>query len=178
VPANLRPPQWRQDVVGNFSLPARVSTTRVSRRNPRATIRALAAQTGRKKRTGMGTALIEVLSRSRRLPLWAKQALVLAVPLTGNRLVDTAMLSNMGVLAEAPSFGPDAGNTVEVWFSPPGRMPLGLTVGAVTVGGRLHLVFRYRHRLFGADAARRFAEGFLAQLDAFVDDAGHRRLAS
>ena len=177
VPANLRPPQWRQDVVGNFSLPARVSTRPGSRRNPQAALRALTAQTGRKKRTGMGTALIEVLARSPRLPLWAKQAMVMALPLTGNRLVDTAMLSNMGRL-EAPSFGPDAGSTVEMWFSPPARMPLGLTVGAVTVAGRLHLTFRYHRQLFSAEAARRFADRFLAELDALVDGAGTEELAS
>ena len=175
VPANLRPREWRHEVVGNFSLPARVSTSRRSRRSPGEALEALTAQTGRKKRTGMGTALVEVLGRSHLLPLWAKQALVLLMPVTGDRLVDTAMLSNLGPLPEPPSFGPDAGDTVDVWFSPPGRMPLGLTVGALTVGGRLHLAFRYRHRLFDADAARRFADRYLAELDRFLEGV---RLAS
>ena len=169
VPANLRPLEWRHDVVGNFSLPARVSTSRRTRRSPGEVLGALTAQTGRKKRTGMGTALIEVLGRSHLLPLWTKQALVELMPVTGDRLVDTAMFSNLGSLPEPPSFGADAGGTVDVWFSPPGRMPLGLTVGALTVGGRLHLAFRYRHRLFDADAARRFADRYLAELDRFLE---------
>ncbi|MEN3314034.1 MAG: hypothetical protein V7605_268 [Acidimicrobiaceae bacterium] len=171
VPANLRPDHWRHDVVGNFSLPARVSTTPRDRRSPQAVLRAMTAQTGRKKKSGMGTALVVGLGAARKLPLWAKQVIVALMPLTGNRLVDTAMLSNMGRLPEPPSFGPEAGGTVDVWFSPPGRMPLGLTVGAVTVGERLHLSFRYRHRLFGADAARAFADRYLAELDRLIDPA-------
>jgi NRPS condensation-like uncharacterized protein len=96
--------------------------------------------------------------------------MVAVIPLVGNRLVDTAMLSNLGPLAEPPSFGDGVGRTVDVWFSPPARMPLGLTVGAVTVGDRLHLSFRYRHRLFDTKAARSFAGLYLAELDLFVEE--------
>lgn len=171
VPANLRPSGWRDDVAGNFSLPARVSTSRRSRRSPHSALDVLSAQTRRKKGAGMGTALVEILGRSPLFPLWVKQATLMLLPLTGNRLVDTSMLSNLGKLDEPPSFGPDAGSTVEVWFSPPARMPLGLAIGAVTAAGRLHLAFRYRHRQFDADAARRFADGYLAELDFFVGNA-------
>jgi NRPS condensation-like uncharacterized protein len=168
VPANLRPPEWRQDVVGNFSLPARVSSTRRDRRTSPAILRAVTAKTRRMKRSGMGTALIEVLSRAQRYPLWVKEATVMMMPLTGNRLVDTAMLSNLGNLTDPPSFGADAGEVTEIWFSPPARMPLGLSVGAVTAIGRLHLVFRYRHRLLDDRSAGRFAGLYLAELGSFV----------
>lgn len=177
VPANLRPREWRDDVVGNFSLPARVSSGPFSRRSARSALRSLTVQTGRQKKAGMGTALIAVLDRSSLLPLWAKQAMVILVNVAGKRLVDTAMLSNMGQL-DPPWFGPDAGSTVEVWFSPPARMPLGLTIGAVTAAGRLHLVFRYRHRLFGDDAARLFAARYLHELDAVMETAPGQKLAS
>ena len=173
VPANLRPREWRHDVVGNFSLPARISTTRRNRRDPSQALDAVVAQTRRKKRSGMGTALIEVVGRARRLPLWAKQAMVAALPLTGNRLVDTAMLSNLGLVTDLPSF-PDQdggpGDVVELWFSPPARMPLGLSVGAATVGGRLFLSFRYRHRLLGPEAADRFVETYLDALAGLLCD--------
>jgi NRPS condensation-like uncharacterized protein len=169
VPANLRPSGWRDDVAGNYSLPARVSTTRRSRHSPQSTLQTLSRQTRRKKRAGMGTALIEVLGRSPLFPLWVKQVTVMLLPLTGNRLVDTAVLSNLGELREPPAFGADAGATVEMWFSPPARMPLGLTIGTVTVNGRLHLVFRHRLRLFDGDAARRFAETYLVELDRFLE---------
>ena len=172
VPANLRPRRWRHDAVGNYSLPARISTTRRSRNDPRWALDAVVAQTRRKKRTGMGTALIEVVGRSRLLPLWAKEAMVAALPLTGNRLVDTAMLSNLGLVTDQPSFGAGdgPGDVVELWFSPPARMPLGLSVGAATVDGRLFLSFRYRHRLFDPDAAARFVDIYLDALAGLVCD--------
>jgi len=173
LPNNLRPPSWGDDMVGNFSLPARVSTTAHDRRTPQAALDALTAQTRRKRRTGMGTAVIEVLGRSSLFPLWAKQTLVTLLPLTGNRLVDTAMLCDLGPLAQPLSFGPDAGDTVEVWFSPPARRPLGMAVGAVTSGNRLHLSFRYRRRLLGAGAAHDFVDRFRSELDALVDTASH-----
>ena len=119
----------------------------------------------------MGTALIELLGRTRLFPLWAKRAIVKLLPLTGNRLIDTAMVSNLGDVQEPPPFGDDAGDTVEMWFSPPARMPLGLSVGAVMLAGRLHLSFRYRHRLFGDEATQRFADGYVAELEALIGDA-------
>jgi uncharacterized protein YbjT (DUF2867 family) len=45
-----------------------------------------------------------------------------------------------------------------VWFSPPSQMPLGVAVGTVTLGERLHVALRYRHPQFDRDAAHRFAE--------------------
>jgi len=43
-----------------------------------------------------------------------------------------------------------------VSFSPPGRMPLGLSIGAVTIADRLHLTLRYRRAQFGSEAGRSF----------------------
>ena len=50
----------------------------------------------------------------------------------------------------------DAGAVREVWFSPPGRMPLGASLGAVTLEGRLFVTLRYRHALFDEAAAAEF----------------------
>lgn len=167
VPANLRPPRWREEVVGNFSLPARIATGPAERITPAAALQAVTSQTSRKKRTGMGTALLQLLDASQWLPLWAKQAGLAAIDLTGGRFVDTAILSNLGRVG-APSFDEEAGETEDLWFSAPGRMPLGLSLGVLTVSGRLHLVFRYDHRLFGAAAGEEFAEEYLAQLRGLV----------
>ncbi|HVM15209.1 MAG TPA: condensation domain-containing protein [Egibacteraceae bacterium] len=168
VPSNLRPAASREETVGNFSLPARVSTGRRHRRTPAAALHAVTRQTRRKKQGGMGTGLLELLRGSHLLPLWAKQAMVALLPLGGNRLVDTAILSNLGRLDDPPSFGDDAGPTVAVSFSAPARMPLGLSVGAVTVNGSLQLVFRHRHPILGPDAIRRFADCYISQLQALT----------
>ena len=98
------------------------------------------------------------------LALWAKQSSVVLAPLTAHDRVDCAMLGDLGPIGDAPSFGPDAGETVELWFSPPSRSPRILCVGALVVAGRLQLTFRYPLRLLGPDAARRFADAYVAQL--------------
>ncbi len=163
TPANLRRPEWEAPVA-NLSVTARVSTTRRERRGPVPARQAVAAQAARNKATRTGISLIAALDRSGLLPLWAKQSTVVLQPLTGNRWVDNAMLSSLGRLDQAPWFGAEVGDAVELWFSTPARSPQSLCLGAATVGGRLHLSFRYPHRLFGADAARRFAELYLGQL--------------
>jgi NRPS condensation-like uncharacterized protein len=163
VQADLRPPEWREAPIANFSVVARVSTTPRDRSSPASTLETISAEIARNKRMRTGVALIAALERSRLLGLWAKQSVIVLAPLTGN-LIDTTVLCNLGSLDEAPSFGPDAGEAVELWFSTPARAPLSLCLGAVTVGGRLHLSFRYPHRLLGPGAARRFADCYVEHL--------------
>lgn len=169
VPANLRPPRWPEGTIGNFSVTARLSTNRRERARPSTALEAINAQRARNQRTRTGVALIAGLQRTGLLSLWAKQSTVVLQPLTGNRFVDTAMLCDLGWIDEAPSFGPDAGETSELWFSAPARSPLSLCVGAVQTGGKLHLTFRYPHRLFGPDAARRFAACYLGHVRSVAD---------
>lgn len=168
VPSNLRPPGLRREMAANFSLPARVTTTGRYRNHPLQALDAIVAQTSRKKRTGMGTALLELLSRSWLLPRGVRERLV-GLRLLTERLTDTAVLSNLGDVTEPPDFGSQPGGGPELWFSAPARMPAGVSVGAVTVGGRLHLSFRYRRALFDRDAARRFADCYLRQLHRLLD---------
>lgn len=169
IPVDLRPPEWRDELVGNFSVTARVSTSRRHRSGARAALKAITAQKTRNKRFRTGVALLAALDRNGLMPLWAKQSLVVLQPLTRNRGVDTAMLANVGWLVDPPSFGADAGQTTDVWFSSPARAPHCLCIGAVTVNGRLHLTVRYPQRLFGADAARRFAESYVEHILAVAE---------
>jgi NRPS condensation-like uncharacterized protein len=169
VQANLRPARSHEHTVGNFSVTARMSTSPRERAGPATALEAITAQIARNQRTRTGIALIAGLERTGLLPLWAKQSIVVLQPLTANRFVDTTVLCNLGWLREAPWFGPELGEPVELWFSTPARAPLSLCLGAVTVGGRLHLTFRYPHRLFSPAAARRFADLYLAQLRLVAD---------
>jgi NRPS condensation-like uncharacterized protein len=164
VQVNLRPPEWPDQTIGNFSVTARVSTSRRHRTDGASALAAITAQTTRNKRTRSGIALVAGLDRSGLLALWAKQSLIVLQPLTRNRLIDTAMVGNLGLLDDPPSFGTEVGETLDVWFSAPSRAPRSLCIGAVTVAGRLHLVVRYPHRVFGPDAVRRFADCYRAQL--------------
>ncbi|MGH9283800.1 MAG: hypothetical protein ACRD0S_12800, partial [Acidimicrobiales bacterium] len=163
VPVDLRTRAWTREV-GNLSVTARVSTTASDRASPTAALHAVRAQTARNIRTRTGTALIDALDRYGLLPLWARQSVIVLLPLTRNHLLDSAVLSFVGRLDEPPTFGEDAGAVTEVWLSTPSRMPLGLSVGAAIVAGRLHLAFRYPLRLFGPEGARHLAACYLAQL--------------
>ena len=165
MPVNLRPPEWKTEVVTNFVTETRVVTTPADRKSSQRTLDAIAAQTRRIKEGDRG-ALMELLIRTTGLPLWMKQPLSPFLWMTGNRLVDTAVLSNLGGVPddELPNFGPDAGDVVGLWFSAPARMPCGLSLGAVTAAGSLHLAFRYRYPLWGPAAAAAFADRFVTEL--------------
>lgn len=165
IPVNLRPPEWKNEVVTNFVSESRVSTTPADRRTPKSLLEAITGQTQRIK-DGEGAALMELLAKTARFPLWAKQPLSPFIWMTGNRLVDTAVLSNLGSIDddELPGFGPEAGDVVGLWFSAPARMPCGLPLGAVTAAGGLHLAFRYRYPLWGPAAAAAFADRFVIEL--------------
>ena len=171
MPVNLRPPAWREEVVGNFSLLVRVLTT-PEQRSLGHVLAAVAAQTERMERENTLAALIEILGRTASLPIWAKRATPALLAITGNRLVDTAQLAYLGRLDQLPAFGPEAGETVEMWFSPPARMPLGLSVGALVAAGHLHLAFRYRPPLLSEEAAGRFADYYLSLLGHLLERAG------
>lgn len=164
VPVNLRPPEWPAETLANCTITARISTSRRHRANRTAALGAVRAQHTRSKRTRTGIALLAALERSGLLPLWAKQSRVVLQPIVRNRYVDTAMLAYMGWMHEPPSFGEDAGETVELWYSAPPRTPSCLSIGAVVVAGCLHVVFRYPHMLFGPQAVRRFADCYVDAL--------------
>jgi NRPS condensation-like uncharacterized protein len=161
MPVNARPPEWRDEVVGNVTLGSKVTTTPGQRATDAALMEAVAAQT-RWIKSGIGFELLLDL------PPWFLNLFPLWLPvlcrLLGDRVENSAVLSNMGCLADVPCFGPTAGAVTEFWFSPPGGMPMGLTVGAASLQGRLHIVFRSCRALFDKGAARRFSSLFLESL--------------
>jgi len=100
------------------------------------------------------------------LPVMAKQLLLRAALRTAGPLIcDTSLVSNLGQI-EAPAFGPLTAS--QVWFSTSAHMPRGLSLGAVTAGGRLRLTFRYRRALFSPADAAEFAARFAKALDQFA----------
>lgn len=168
MPVDLWPDR-PDGLVGNYTLPVRVTTSPDTQTCLGGILGTITDQTRSIKEADTGAALIEVIGGPSALPIWAKRVLPGLLWLTGNRLVDTAMLSNLGRIDDPPSFGSEGGRLAGLWFSPPARMPLGLAVGVVTVRDRLHLVFRYRHRLMDGDAARRFSRLYLRGLDLLAE---------
>jgi hypothetical protein len=165
VPVDLRPPDLPEHVVANLSVNTRLSTTPRERLTPTTVLGAIRWHSERDEATRTGISLIAALQRAGMLALWAKQSSIVLQPLTGNTRADAAMLCDLGSFPAAPSFGGDAGEVTELWFSPPSRSPRCLCVGSVTLEGRLYLTFRYPHALFGPNAVRRFADLYLSQLE-------------
>jgi NRPS condensation-like uncharacterized protein len=149
MPVNLRPADWRQDVVGNFASYVSIALGASSRDVERAT-EAIARQTREVKRDHLAGVIVDMLAGPSLMTIAAKRRIADLIPLTGDVAVDTASLSNLGVLAPLP------GDVRAVWFSPPGRMPLGAALGVITHDGRVHLTLRYRHAAFDRAAAERF----------------------
>jgi NRPS condensation-like uncharacterized protein len=159
MPINLRPPEWRYEIVGNFASYVSVRIGAGDLRTLEAAISAAAAGTRGIKDGGVAGLIVDLFTAPTLLPTALKRRMQDLIPLTGNLVVDTAVLSNLGRIAEVPQLG-DAGAVREVWFSPPGRMPLGASLGAVTLNGHLFLTLRYRHALFDAAAAAQFLGKF------------------
>lgn len=156
MPINLRPPEWRFEVVGNYASYVSVRLGSDDHATLEDAIRATAARTREIKEGGVAGLIVELFAPPTMLPSVLKQRMQDLIPLTGNLAVDTAVLSNLGRIEAVPRLG-EAGAVREVWFSPPGRMPLGASFGAATLDGRLFLALRYRHALFSPPAAAEFA---------------------
>jgi NRPS condensation-like uncharacterized protein len=150
MPVNLRPREWRTEVVGNFASYVTLSCGIAD--NVPCALEGIGRQTRAIKRDGLGGLVVDLLAGPSLLRIGAKRRLPDLIALTGDVMVDTASLSNLGTLA------PASDDVEAVWFSPPGRMPLGAAIGAATFDNRLHLALRYRHAQFDASAARAFIQ--------------------
>jgi NRPS condensation-like uncharacterized protein len=174
VPVNLRPSDWRTDVVANFASYVTVTLGPHEQESLPEAIEATRHRTATIKRDGLSGTVVDLLAGPATLTVAAKRRLQDLIPLTGDVVVDTALLSNLGVVDELPSLG-EAGPVRGLWLSPPGRMPLGASIGVLTLDGRLHLTLRYRHALFDEDAAKAFVDIYRDVLLAGAPTAvGHR----
>jgi NRPS condensation-like uncharacterized protein len=157
MPVNLRPGEWRTDVFGNFASVVSVDLSPDEQEDLPAAVAAAAARTRQIKDEGGAGLAVDLLELpTATLPTAVKQRFQDLIGLTGSRFVDTTVLSNLGRLDAVPALGGEAGEVRRVWFSPPGRMPLGASLGAATHGDELFLCLRYRHALFDAPAAAAF----------------------
>ncbi len=165
VPVNGRPAAQRWQGDGNLSWLTRVVTGPSHRADPGLLLRHVATQTrvarerGRTHRTDTMSRLLA----TGWAPMVVKQRVAclvrgLAAPL----LTDTSLVSNLGLLPEAPTF--DGSGTEPVWLAPLCPMPKGLALGAVSVAGRLYLSVRYRLALLDRAAADDFTACFRAAL--------------
>ena len=156
MPVNLRPPAWRDEVVANLATYTTVSLGVGAQTDLTGAVSATAERTRRLKQDRLAGLVVDLLAGPSLLTVGAKRRLPRLISLTGNFVVDTATLSNLGRVGAAPAPGNGAGAVAAAWFSPPMNMPLGAAIGAVTLDDRLHLALRYRHPQFGPAAAGAF----------------------
>ncbi len=150
---------------GNLS---RLATVTASPPGQGATHRELVADVARQTRRAKEIPGPQVGSLCRALvAAWCpaglkRRALRVALRTLGPLVCDTSLISNLGVLADPPRFGP--ATATRMWFSTSAHMPRGLSLGAITTDDGLHLCFRYRRALFDEAAAAQFAAGYAAVL--------------
>ena len=170
MPVNARSPQLRGEILGNFCRLVTIATGPDDRPGPGERPDRLLDRISEQTRQGRVPAGSPVFAAglglaSAFLPVAVKAPLMASAQRLARGLIDTSLLSNLGRVDEPPRFG-EAGVADSMWFSPAARMPRGLTVGAVTTGGRLHLCFRYRHALLGPAAAEAFGHDYDRALQA------------
>lgn len=159
MPVNLRPQAWREEVVANYASYVTVSLSAGDHADLDRALAATGERTRRIKGERLAGLVVDLLVGPSALQIGAKQRLQDVIPLSGDVVVDTASLSNLGALDGWPAL--DGRGSVEaVWFSPPGRMPLGAALGVATVGGRLDVTLRHPRAQFDAAAAAAFVRTY------------------
>ena len=162
MPVNVRPADRLWDVVSNLTSNVTVSTAPDDRVDLATATAAISEQTYQIRRQNRAYGLYDLLEVMEKAPLPVKRAVSRLSPLTGDRFVDTVMLSNLGRIPEPSTFGsrPDS----ELWFSPPCDLSCSVAIGVATVGRRLSLVTRYRNDQFDAAGAEEFTDLLIAQV--------------
>jgi NRPS condensation-like uncharacterized protein len=165
MPVNVRPADRLWDVVSNLTSMVSVSTVPDDRVDLATATAAVAGQTHRKRRNDRAYGLYDLLEVTKKAPLAVKRAAPRLIHLTGDRFVDTAMLSNLGRIPEPPTFTTRTNSEPsELWFSPPCDPACSVAIGVATSGQRLALVTRYRYEQFDAGAAEEFTNLLIAQV--------------
>jgi NRPS condensation-like uncharacterized protein len=160
LPMSVRPPEWGLEVVANLVMAGHVFTEPDQREDDDALLATVTEQM-RAIRAGddFGAAL--------HTPVWIRKFVVPAlIAVSGRRLVDAAaIMTNVGAADGIYDFGPDAGQVIEAWGSPPTIMPMGLGLCAGTLYGDMLITMRYCRNLFDEAAAKQFAALYLTCLE-------------
>jgi NRPS condensation-like uncharacterized protein len=164
MPVDTRP-SGQGDELGNLS---RLCTVTVDPRAAADLTATVAGQTRQaKSQHGPTVGPVPAAVARTRLPAPVKRCLLrLATRCLGRFGCDTSLLSNLGNVADPPQFA--MLSPTRLWFSTSAHMPRGLSLGAVTVDGRLQLCLRYRNALFDDAAARDFAADYATALSALA----------
>jgi NRPS condensation-like uncharacterized protein len=158
IPVNVRPGAWSEEIVANILSFVSASVSESEQSDLDTAQLAVAARTRALKEQRLAGTMIDLLRLSSISPVGVRHFLARTVrgPIA-DKLADTAILSNLGRLPLPLDFGDGAGAATELWFSPPGQMPLGIALGAASMNGEMFLTLRYRKARYDAAGAAAFA---------------------
>jgi NRPS condensation-like uncharacterized protein len=158
APVNLRPKEWSSEVIANLATTISVSVPPERQGDLDITQLAIAQRTARLKRQRF----VDMIALGGVLPSGLKRVLRPRRRQAGDRpaIDSTAVLSNLGRCDDVVGLGGDAGGVTALWFSPPVRMPVGVSIGTVSSGDKLFITFRYGRGLFDEVGIAQFAAGF------------------
>jgi NRPS condensation-like uncharacterized protein len=162
MPVNLRPAEWSTDVVSNMFSYVSVSTMRRDRTDLASAAKAVAEQTAPIRRAARAGGTQDLLRLISPLPLGVKRRMPGLLRLTGNRFVDTAVVSNLGRPKEVASFFGD--HPSEFYFTPPYWSAAAVSGGAITVGSTMYLGLRHRLSTLDEAAGNRLADLLVATI--------------
>lgn len=160
MPMNIRAEDYRNEFASNLSVWVNVMSRAGDRVDFDRLLDAITRQTSNLKESATMAVLVDLMHELRALPGWIRQAIPALLPLSGNRIGSTTALGNLGALRSPLPAGSDVALR-ELWYSPACRMPMGLSLGALTLDDHLHLSFRYHRQQFDRESAWAFAEIFL-----------------
>jgi NRPS condensation-like uncharacterized protein len=166
IPVDVRP-SGRDDELGNKSALCTVTMRPNDADADRVTVVSAQTQQAKQRPGRMVGGAQSVLAKTP-LPTPVKRRLLRAgVRCLGSLTCDTSLLSNLGNVTDPLRFGHLTAE--RIWFSTFAHMPRGLSLGAITVGGRLQLCFRYRLALLDDAAAAEFADIYTKALASLMD---------
>ncbi len=157
MPINLRPDDWFYQVAGMYSMFESVETRSRDRADHMAAAREIGEQTEALTERDRAAALYKTLELlPPGTPVELKRQLPRLLRGPGRRLLDTAMLSNLGRIPAMPSLGENAEE--RPWFSPPAWRGTPVSIGVATFQGEVTLSFRYLRSQFDRRAGEAFAD--------------------
>lgn len=161
-PINTRKEPWQESIASNLSMWVNISSQAKDRQNAAELLQFMRSQTEQLFDEGVLPLLVDLAQEIRRLPAWLRQIVPGLLPLTGGRLTGTAVVGSLEPMARLHT---QELSVKEWFFSPPCRMPMGASLGAVIYDHRLHLSLRYHQQQFTQEDAWAFAEILLNALN-------------
>jgi NRPS condensation-like uncharacterized protein len=158
MPVNLRPAEWSQEIVSNIVSFVSVSVPLGEQTDLSTAQLTVAERTRVLKDQHQSGTMVDILGMLGIWPVGVRHLATQAGRPMSNQVLDTVVLSNLGRLNAPLDFRNDAGTAAEIWFSPPGHMPLGTAIGAATMNGELFLTIRYCEAQYDPAGAAAFAD--------------------